>query len=190
VSLPVPTGPDPAERIEGVYQRILHERMQGLPMLNAALRVEAVDFQPWHRQWLGALVTPWTMLLVLMPNDSAAWQSVSDNRRRFVEFPAGKFAFLGNVEPEVGEYQTCSLFAQMSQFPAQHVAIMTARASLVSLLSTRAAQGAESVKQAAAVQAAQPSPLVAGKTSRDAESVQASRRRFLFLRSGRAGLSG
>ena len=174
-------GDDPTDVVEACYQRIQVERMRDVPFLNAALRVEAVDFQPWQGQWLGALVTPWTMLLVLLPKDEHNWFSVRDNKRRFVKFPAGDFAFLGNMEPEIGEFQTCSLFAQMAQFPSQQVANATARASLLALLSPPAQNAtravAEQPEPAYARPAVTPAPAKGDTTEK-----QASRRRFLFMR--------
>ena len=67
------------------------------------LRVEAVGFAPWQGHWLGILITPWFMNLVLVPGEAASWQGVAPGKRRFCKFPSGDFAFLGSVEPEIGE---------------------------------------------------------------------------------------
>jgi [NiFe] hydrogenase assembly HybE family chaperone len=96
---------------------------------------------------------------------SRNWQSTGDNRRRFVKFPAGDFAFLGSTAAELGEYQSCSLFSPMGQFANQSEAIMTARASLVALLTDPATAAA----------AAPPPPPPSGQPS-------LSRRRFLAMR--------
>lgn len=124
----------PAEAVEQVFFRIQREQMADVPILNHALSVEAVDFQRWQGHWLGIVVTPWCMSLLLLPGGEAGWQSTGDNKRRFVKFPAGDFAFLGSAETELGEYQSCPLFSPMGQFATQSEAIMTARASLIALL--------------------------------------------------------
>ena len=51
----------------GIYQRIADERMQGMPFVNRALRVEAVDFRAWDDHQVGVLITPWFMNLILLP---------------------------------------------------------------------------------------------------------------------------
>jgi [NiFe] hydrogenase assembly HybE family chaperone len=108
------------------------------------------------------VVTPWCMSLLLLPGSSENWTSAGANKRRFVNFPAGDFAFLGSHEPELGEYQSCSLFSPMGKFTTQTEALMTARASISGLLT--------------APNASTP------KTDKGAEVPSLSRRRFFTLR--------
>ena len=124
----------PAEAVEEAFFRIQREHMADVPILNPALSVAAVDFQRWQGHWLGIVVTPWCMSLLLLPGSSENWVSTGENKRRFVKFPAGDFAFLGSAEAELGEYQSCPLFSPMGKFYSQSEATMTARASLIALL--------------------------------------------------------
>ena len=124
----------PAEAVEEAFFRIQREHMADVPILNPALSVAAVDFQRWQGHWLGIVVTPWCMSLLLLPGSSENWVSTGENKRRFVRFPAGDFAFLGSAEAELGEYQSCPLFSPMGKFSSQSEATMTARASLIALL--------------------------------------------------------
>jgi len=126
----------PADDVERAFFRIQQEQMVDVPVLNPELSVSAVDFQRWQGHWLGILLTPWCMSVLLIPGSAENWVSTGQNQRRFVKFPAGDFAFLGSDEPEMGEYQSCPLFSAMGQFSSQAQAIMTARASLVGLLSS------------------------------------------------------
>ncbi|MCM2287549.1 MAG: [NiFe]-hydrogenase assembly chaperone HybE [Sulfuritalea sp.] len=154
----------PAEAVEEAFFRIQREQMADLPILNPVLSVEAVNFQRWQGHWLGIVITPWCMSLLLVPGSSENWVSAGENKRRFVRFPAGDFAFLGSAESELGEYQSCPLFSPMGQFASQSEAAMTARASLIALLTMpQAVPTAASASQAGA----EPS---------------LSRRRFLALR--------
>jgi [NiFe] hydrogenase assembly HybE family chaperone len=124
----------PADAVETAFSRIQQDCMVDVPILNPALAVEAIDFQRWQGHWLGMVVTPWCMSLLLLPGSPDNWVSTGENKRRFVRFPAGDFAFLGGHETELGEYQSCSLFSPMGKFSNQSEATMTARASLVGLL--------------------------------------------------------
>jgi len=153
----------PADAVEEAFFRIQQEQMADVPILNPALGVEAVDFQRWQGHWLGIVITPWCMSILLLPGSAANWVSTGDNKRRFVKFPAGDFAFLGSVEPELGEYQSCSLFSPMDKFTSQQDATMTARASLIGLLSEP------------------PAPAKPGET-KAADKPALSRRRFFAMR--------
>jgi [NiFe] hydrogenase assembly HybE family chaperone len=132
----------PTDLVEEAFFRIQREQMVDVPILNPALMVEAVDFQRWQGHWLGVVITPWCMSILLLPGSQENWVSAGQNKRRFVKFPAGDFALLGGVEPELGEYQSCSLFSPMDRFATQREATQTARASLIGLLSAPATKSA------------------------------------------------
>ena len=155
---------NPAEAVEQTFFRIQQERMVDVPILNLALSVEAIDFQRWQGHWLGMVVTPWCMSLLLLPGSIENWIAVGENKRRFVKFPAGDFAFLGSDEVELGEFQSCSLFSPMDKFANQFEATMTARASLIGLLTS-----------------SKPTPAPP-KPGKGADTPALSRRRFFALR--------
>lgn len=160
---------DPAPALEAAFRRIQAERMAGVPLLHAGLQVQAIGFERWQGQWLGALVTPWFLNLVLVPGNGENWRSAAEGQRVFHRFGAGDFAFLGNDEPEVGEFQACSLCSPMHGFPDQSSACTTARMALRML----------HVKQPAAVL------MSAGGCERSHDAAPAPRRRTLLF--GRAG---
>jgi [NiFe] hydrogenase assembly HybE family chaperone len=130
----------PTDLVEEAFFRIQREQMADVPILNPALVVEAIDFQRWQAHWLGIVITPWCMSILLLPGSQENWTSTGQNKRRFIKFPAGDFAFLGGLEAELGEYQSCSLFSPMNKFSNQLEATQTARASLIGLLSAPAAE--------------------------------------------------
>ncbi len=132
----------PADLVEEAFFRIQREQMADVPILNPALVVEAINFQRWQAHWLGIVITPWCMSILLLPGSAENWVPVGVNKRRFVKFPAGDFAFLGGVEAELGEYQSCPLFSPMDKFTTQLEASQTARASLIGLLSAPATESA------------------------------------------------
>ncbi len=156
---------NPTDAVEQAFFRIEREQMADVPILNPALTVEAIDFQRWQGHWLGIVVTPWCMSILLLPGSTEGWTSTGENKRRFVKFPAGDFAFLGGMEAELGEYQSCPLFSPMDRFASQIDATQTARASLIGLLS-------------APVAPAKPTP----KRDKAADQPDLSRRRFFAIR--------
>ncbi len=95
---------NPAARIEAAFRAIAAERMRGLPFVNEALEVEAIGFAPWDAHWLGCLITPWCMNLVLLPRDPAAWPSVAAGDKVAYRFPAGVYEFVAGREQAIGEF--------------------------------------------------------------------------------------
>ena len=125
--------PSPAAALERAFEAVRRERMHGMPMLNRKLAVEAVGFRPWREHWLGIVITPWFMNVVLMPRVSAAWQAIGERESRHHVFPGGVFEFIGAREATLGDYQACSLFSPMFEFADQREARATALAALDAL---------------------------------------------------------
>jgi len=119
--------PDPSMRLEAAFARVLAQRMQGLPFVNAALRVEAVAFAPWKHYWLGTMLTPWAMNLMLVPREVARWRSLPAGEKRRYVFPAGEFDFIGARDDAIGEFLVCSLYSPVLQFADHETARETAR---------------------------------------------------------------
>lgn len=153
--------PSPAPALEAAFEAVLNGPMRGMPMVNRALRVEAVGFRPWNGHWLGVLVTPWFMNLWLMPQDDAAWSVLGEREKRRYTFPAGRFEFIGGRHPALGDYQACSLFSPMFEFADAEAARATASAALDALFDRG-------------------EPAVAAAPAAAPPAGEASRRRFLF----------
>lgn len=125
--------PSPAAALQQAFANVLDKQMRDMPMLNRALRVEPVGFRPWEDHWLGIVVTPWFMNLVLMPRVSAKWRPIRERESRHYVFPAGVFEFIGARDAALGDYQACSLFSPMFEFADQRQARDTAVAALDAL---------------------------------------------------------
>jgi [NiFe] hydrogenase assembly HybE family chaperone len=124
---------DPASAVTRTFQRIHDERWVGMPVLNAALRVEASGFVEGASGWLGVLITPWSMSLIRLPSASGEWISLPVGGTQSLEFPCGVLQFTADHDPELGEYQTCQLFSPMYHFTDQDMARTAAHAALGAL---------------------------------------------------------
>lgn len=114
------------------YRRVETERMQGIPILNPALRVEAAGFRLADEEDAvaeGVLITPWFMSLVRLP------LAVQDHggrvgRKRVLAFGNERFDFIGAHDPALGFHEACALFSPMAEFRSQDQARETAQAVL------------------------------------------------------------
>ena len=131
----------PAQRLEAAFRAIHAQRMRDLPFINERLHVEAVGFRRWEGRWLGVLITPWFMNLVLLPDAPEHWNPVPVRGQARYEFPAGAFDFIGGHEADCGEFQSCSLFSPVFEFGAQEVARATAEAVLAALFDPAVREG-------------------------------------------------
>lgn len=128
-------GDTPADGLEQVFRQIQAQRMDGVPVINPRLRVQAVGFHPRDDAFLGVLITPWFMNLVLLPEEGDGWQELPVGSTVPHRFPAGEYDFIVGHEEGLGRYQSCSLFSPMFEFADMEAAVATAEAALGALLS-------------------------------------------------------
>jgi [NiFe] hydrogenase assembly HybE family chaperone len=178
--------PDPSPRLNAAFLEVAR-RMAGLGFLNPALQVEAVAFEPWQGHWLGVMVTPWFMNLVLLPRERESWQPLAVGAKRKLRFPAGVYEFIGADDASVGEHQTCSLFSPMLEFEDQAAARLVARLAREALFDAANAEVAEYPRAnlAAAAQGASTTVPDSARPTH-APAVAVSKRDFLRGRLGGA----
>jgi [NiFe] hydrogenase assembly HybE family chaperone len=152
---------DPSARLQAAFDTIARTRMDGVPILNDALRVQSVGFRRWNGFWLGVLVTPWCMNLMLLPAVPALWPRRRIGEKLKYVFPAGVFEFIAGreklladgVQPPAGTeaaaeaaseaaaaaaslrdaYLMCSLFSPVFEFADHEAAVATGAACLDAL---------------------------------------------------------
>jgi len=128
------SGEGSAALLQAVFEHIRQERMADMPMLNPALRVEAVGFAPWHDGLLGILITPWFMNLMHLPGEQGLAAVPAPGGKRQLVFPSGVYEFISAQEERLGRYEMCSLFSPMFDFPDHATAVATAHEALVGLM--------------------------------------------------------
>ncbi|CAM4035452.1 [NiFe]-hydrogenase assembly chaperone HybE [Roseateles saccharophilus] len=127
------------EALEALFRHVERTRMAGVPVLNRALCVEAVGFEPVAVDAgeapavAGVLLTPWFMNLVWLPMQPAAGEGrVGQTRVRSLGGPTC-FEFIAAHEPGFGAYEACSLASPMFDYNDQAQASATAVAVLAEL---------------------------------------------------------
>jgi [NiFe] hydrogenase assembly HybE family chaperone len=117
-----------------IFRKIERENMQGIPILNHALNVEALGFNAWEEYQLGILITPWFMNLMLIPNEAFTLADTCCGDKRTLHFPAGDREFIVNELDELGHYLSCALYSPMFSFANQEDAVATASDYLLQLM--------------------------------------------------------
>jgi len=107
--------------------------MASLPIYNPDLHIAALGFRPYGEGYLGALVTPWFMNLVLLPAQKQKLARAS-GADRAVGFPSGHYPFAAVHLDGVGAFEFLSLFSPMSVFQDQAAAHVAAEAALEELM--------------------------------------------------------
>ena len=119
--------------LEADFREVGASRMRGLPMVNGALHVQGVGFLTHEGSYLGVLIAPWCMNLVLLPGEGQDWSALVPGAKEVVAFPSGAYEFLHNRREQTGGYKACSLFSPMADFTSQLQAEEVARAVMLAL---------------------------------------------------------
>jgi [NiFe] hydrogenase assembly HybE family chaperone len=121
------------QKMVAAFNEIARTRMADVPILNPALRVEAVGFQLWEGRWLGVLVTPWMINLVILPGHDALLTPLALDQKQVWNFPSGAYEFMGLNEPAIGTCHICSLISPVTEFATHEEAVAVAQEILVNL---------------------------------------------------------
>ena len=125
------------DRLESVFATIHKTRMSDVPILNPRLAVKALGFREWNGSWLGVLITPWFINLMLLPGDEEqvrAWEDLGLGTTMRHILPAGRIEFLVGEEADLGRFQMCSLFSPVLEFDDQEAACLAGEAALATLM--------------------------------------------------------
>ena len=122
------------QTLEAAFRHIAATRMDGVPVLNPRLEVQAVGFESDEdgQHALGVLVTPWFMNLLRLPLldglPTLALRAVAAR-----DICTRRLDLIGAFEPGVGAFEACSLFSPMFEFANQAAAVATAQEALKEL---------------------------------------------------------
>lgn len=112
--------------LEDRYKLILNTRMVGVPVINPEVKVQAVDFQDWNGYFVGVLITPWFMNLMITSCEGCTCEDLPVGSTQLHRFPSGNYEFIVGYEEGIGCYQSCSLFSPMFEFKNHEDAVMVA----------------------------------------------------------------
>jgi [NiFe] hydrogenase assembly HybE family chaperone len=137
------------------FRRIGVTQMCDLPIYNASLDVEAVGFQSLGERWIGVLITPWFMSVILLPPVKTELDIKLIGRKSDELLPAAAYAFVDSGVERVGSYKSLPLYSPMGAFRSQESARREAQARLTALLTPPA----EAPKTPAAQEGTRQAPI-------------------------------
>lgn len=172
------TNPDyfaasPVAEITQAFRRIELDQMHGLPVCNGCLTTEIVGLTRFGHYWVGALITPWTLQLLLLPATAEA-ECLVEGDHRTLEFPQGPVVFMASENADLGVYLACSLMSPLHDFPSQEVIRQTAQEVMELLFQPPAKKD-----QGTAVKVAMPGRLDIEREAKPVDQTRGSRRDFL-----------
>lgn len=104
----------PTDWLEAAFIHVAEREMRDLPFYRAAIPVKACGFTLFEQQWIGCMLTPWTLSLLVLPGPGQTWQRRAPGERLALQLPCGNVTFLQSEIGAPGEsrqYLSCSLMS-------------------------------------------------------------------------------
>lgn len=117
---------NPAKLIEQVFSDIHKSEMEDLPFLNPHLSVKTIGFSLYEGDWLGVLLTPWTLSALLIAGPDREWQDFKVGDKFGIKLPSGNYTFFVGEHKELGIYLSCSLRSPVGDIPNQQTGVQLA----------------------------------------------------------------
>lgn len=106
---------NPAAQLEQVFQTIAASDMHQLPFFQPQIPVRACGFQLFEHQWVGSLLTPWMLSLLVLPGPDQQWQPRTVGDKLALTLPCGNVRFtVGEIEG-CGQYLASSLMSPLDK---------------------------------------------------------------------------
>lgn len=117
---------NPSELIEITFNQIHVDQMADLPFINENLSVAAVGFTLFEGDWLGVLLTPWTLNLMLLPGPDREWQLFTVGEKVGLKLPSNDYTFTAGEHEALGQYLSCSVCSPVKHIPSQQAGLQLA----------------------------------------------------------------
>ncbi|WP_413285350.1 [NiFe]-hydrogenase assembly chaperone HybE [Vibrio sp. MA40-2] len=118
---------NPCDTLESVFEHINTHQMADLPFNNKKLTVKAVGFSLYENDWLGVLLTPWMLSILLIPGPNRVWQAQTVGNKVGLCLPAGNFSFTYGSHKQLGTYLACSVMSPLQNITSQVSALQLAK---------------------------------------------------------------
>lgn len=132
---------NPSALLETAFQAIADGEMQGLPFFQPQIPVRACGFQLFERQWVGTILTPWMLSLLVLPGPEQVWQPHAVGDKLALSLPCGNVRFIVGEIAGCGQYLACSLMSPLDRHLGAEQALALAQQSARMALSLPVVDG-------------------------------------------------
>lgn len=105
----------PIELLESSFREIAKKEMQALPFYRENIPVKAGGFTLFEKQWIGTILTPWMLELIVLPGPSQEWPRRKIGERIALALPCGQVKFVVGELANGAQYLACSLMSPLDR---------------------------------------------------------------------------
>ncbi|BCG09403.1 hydrogenase-2 assembly chaperone [Buttiauxella agrestis] len=117
---------NPSASLEEAFQAVAQTQMRQLPFYRAHIPVRACGFQLFEHQWLGCMLTPWMLSLMVLPGPGQVWTMRTIGEKLALALPCGNVRFTVGEMDGCGQYLASSLMSPLQKQNAAETMIMLA----------------------------------------------------------------
>lgn len=132
---------NPSPLLESAFQAVAKGGMQDLPFSQPQIPVRACGFQLFEQQWVGTLLTPWMLSLLVLPGPEQVWQPRAVGDKLALSLPCGSVRFIVGEVEGCGQYLACSLMSPLDRHLGAEQALALAQQSAQMALSLPVVDG-------------------------------------------------
>lgn len=103
----------PHEQVQAAFNDIAHGEMHALPFVHPQMPVYVPPLALFEGQWLGCVLTPWMLSLMIFPGPQQHWPRRAIGERLGLKLPRGEMTFIVGELPAPGQYLSCSLLSPL-----------------------------------------------------------------------------
>lgn len=132
---------NPSALLESAFQAVADGGMQDLPFFLPQIPVRACGFQLFEQQWVGTVLTPWMLSLLVLPGPEQVWQPRAVGDKLALSLPCGSVRFIVGELEGCGQYLACSLMSPLDRHLGAEQALALAQQSARMALSLPVVDG-------------------------------------------------
>lgn len=128
---------NPAPELLAMYRRLMQVAGEFGEHANPALGVDIAGFRRYRGDWVGAIITPWFIRLLILPGGGSLWQALPAGEKVRLEFPAGDLEVIADPLPDnaLPACLYCPLSTSVKEIASQQAAQEIAMAAINTLFS-------------------------------------------------------
>ncbi len=114
---------NPQTLIVEAFDKVHKESMQEMPFCASNINVASSNFQLMDGHWLGVLLTPWMISIMLLPSDQVSHPDREVTSKIGIQLANDNYTFTVGEQEGVGKYYACSIMSPLSGIASQEEAM-------------------------------------------------------------------
>ncbi len=111
------------------------QNMLDLPFYRADIPCFTPNFVLFEGQWIGTVLTPWMLNIVILPGPNQQWEVKTEGDKLAIQLPYKAMTFIVSSLESIPQYLSCSLLSPLDPNLTAEQAVQLAKDCLTMLLS-------------------------------------------------------